>query len=80
MGTNAARILREALDLPEADRADLAAELLASLEPAGGDAEEDVEAAWAAEIERRARRFLAGESQGIEWAEARAQVLSAIDP
>ena len=25
------------------------------------------EAAWAAEIERRARRFLAGESQGIEW-------------
>jgi len=78
MSTNAARIFREALDLPETDRADLAAELLASLEPADG-AEEDIEAAWATEIERRARRFLAGESQGIEWADARARVLSSLD-
>jgi hypothetical protein len=79
MSTNAARIFREALDLPETDRADLAAELLASLEPAESSAEEDIEAAWATEIERRARRFLAGESQGIEWADARARVLSSLD-
>jgi hypothetical protein len=78
MGTNAARIFREALDLPETDRADLAAELLASLEPAEEPAE-DVEAAWAVKIERRARRFLSGESRGIDWAEARAQVISSND-
>lgn len=77
MSTNAARIFREALDLPETERADLAAELLASLEP--GAEEDGVEAAWAVEIERRARRFLAGESRGIEWAEARAQVVSSLD-
>jgi Putative addiction module component len=40
---------------------------------------EHVEAAWAVEIERRARRFLAGESSGIEWVEARSQVLSSLD-
>ena len=31
----------------------------------------DVEAAWAAEIERRARRVMAGESAGIPWEDVR---------
>lgn len=63
-------LLREVLALPAEDRADVAAELLASLED--GDVKTaDIEAAWAAEIEKRARRVLAGESQGIPWKDVR---------
>jgi putative addiction module component (TIGR02574 family) len=73
MTARAEQILREALTLPAEDRADVAAELLASLdEPADGD----VEAAWAAEIERRARRVLSGESSGTDWKEARARIVA----
>jgi hypothetical protein len=61
--------LREALTLGPEKRADVAAELLASLDEADTDADADV--AWVAEIERRARRVLAGESEGIPWNEAR---------
>lgn len=50
----------------------MAAELLASLDE---PEEADVEAAWAEEIERRARRALAGESSGTDWAEARARIV-----
>ncbi|MPZ18906.1 MAG: hypothetical protein GEV06_13475 [Luteitalea sp.] len=63
-------LLREALTWPAEERADVAAELLASLD----DPEENlaaVEAEWAAEIEKRARRVLAGESQGIPWEDVR---------
>jgi putative addiction module component (TIGR02574 family) len=70
MTSRAQELLREALTLPSAQRADVAAELLASLD----DTETDmasVEAEWAAEIERRARRVLAGESSGIPWEEVR---------
>lgn len=63
-------ILDEALKLGPDDRASVAAELLDSLEaPPEGKA--DVEAAWAAEIERRARRVLRGESNGASWDEVR---------
>ena len=64
-------VLKEALRLPVRDRADVAAELLASLDD---EAPEDVEAAekaWAVEIEKRARRVLAGESAGVPWHEVR---------
>jgi hypothetical protein len=51
----------------------MAAELLASLdEPVESSA--DVEAAWAAEIERRARRVLSGESAGEPWADVRDRI------
>jgi putative addiction module component (TIGR02574 family) len=62
-------LLREALTLPPEERADVAAELLASLDDTDADA--DVETAWAAEIEKRARRVLAGESSGISWEDVR---------
>ena len=64
------RLLREALGLTADDRARLAAELLATLEPdvpAGQGAEDD----WIRAIERRARAASAG-SPGISWNEARA--------
>ena len=61
MTDRAQALLREALALAPDERADVAAELLASLESAEID-DGDVEAAWAAEIEKRARRVVAGDS------------------
>ena len=71
MTSKAADLLREALALPIQERADVAAELLASLDDAPADDAAAVEAAWAVEIERRARRAMAGESSGTPWEEVR---------
>ncbi len=68
----AARLLDEALKLPDHERADLAAELLASLAPRT-PAEARGEDEWLAEIERRARAALAG-SPGVPWDTARAEI------
>jgi len=59
--------------VPE-ERADVAAELLASPgeRPAAGRAE--TREAWAAEIERRARRVLSGQSSGEPWDAVRGRV------
>jgi len=73
MGEAAKRLLKEALELPEAERAELAAELMASFD---GEPDPDVEAAWAVEIERRAARVLSGESEGVPWDEVRARIES----
>lgn len=70
MSDRAQALLREVLALPIDERADVAAELLASLDGAETDRTE-VEAAWASEIERRARRVLAGDSAGILWEDVR---------
>lgn len=58
-------VLADALLLPEEGRAIVAAELLASLRPEGVPFEDD--AAWRAEIERRAERIRGGESDGLAW-------------
>ena len=71
MTSRAEELLREALKLPIAERADVAAELLASLDDAETENLVEVEAAWAAEIERRARRVMAGESAGVPWDDVR---------
>ena len=71
MSSRAQDLLREALALPLDERADVAAELLASLDDAAAEQPADVEAAWAAEIERRARRALADESGGVPWDDVR---------
>ena len=71
MPSRAQQLLRDALALPLDERADVAAELLASLDEAKAEYPADVEAAWAAEIERRARRVMAGESTGIPWEDVR---------
>jgi putative addiction module component (TIGR02574 family) len=68
MSKAAQKMLHEALRLELSERAELAAELLASLD---GEPDEDVEAAWAAEIERRAARARSGEDAGRPWVEAR---------
>jgi hypothetical protein len=73
MANDAARILAEALGLAPEDRALIAAELLASLGP-DEPGDQDREAAWIAEIERRARAAIAG-SPAVDWPEARARIL-----
>ena len=78
MTSRAQAVLRDALDLPVDERADLAAELLASLDGDGPEDQAAVEEAWAKEIERRARRVMSGESQGIPWEEVRVRAESAL--
>jgi putative addiction module component (TIGR02574 family) len=71
MSTEARHILEEALRLPVEERAEVAAELLASVD---GEPDADADAAWAAEIDRRARRALAGQSQGRAWEDVRRDI------
>ncbi len=75
MTPQARELLREALALPLDERADLAAKLLASLDDSSEDTS-DVETAWAAEIERRARRVLAGGPAGASWQDVRSRAES----
>ena len=75
MTSRAQALLREALTLPTDERADVAAELLASLDDAPADDPVEVEAAWAREIERRARRVMSGESTGESWTDVRARIM-----
>lgn len=64
--SDAMAVLREALALPDSDRADIAAELLASLpDPPRTLDPDSVE--WAREIERRARAVLSGETATEDW-------------
>ncbi len=74
MTNRAQELLRQALTLPADERADVAAELLASLDEPGPADAAAVEAAWAREIKRRARRVMAGESLGEPWEDVRARV------
>ena len=71
MSPRAQELLREVLALPVKERADVAAQLLASLDDAAATDPAEVEAAWAEEIERRARRVMAGETAGIPWDDVR---------
>jgi predicted nucleic acid-binding protein len=67
MAVDSDAVLREALTLSSRERAEVAAELLASLdEPEVGDAEA-VRVAWAEELEHRARRALSGDDPGEPW-------------
>jgi len=62
------KLLEDALKLDASERAELASELLASLD---GETDEDAEVAWAAEIEDRAARARSGEDRGKPWPEVR---------
>ena len=73
MNARATDLLREALALPSKQRADFAAELLASLDDDDADIA-TIESEWAAEIERRARRVMSGESRGIPADDVRREI------
>ncbi|MDP1829839.1 MAG: addiction module protein [Archangium sp.] len=64
-------VLGEALRLNSKQRARLAAELLASI---GGEPEGDADTMWTLELEKRAKRALAGKSVGTDWAVVRARI------
>jgi hypothetical protein len=74
MTDRAQALLREALSLAPEERADVAAKLLASLDDSSAEDPAAVEAAWAREIEKRARRVLAGESSGEPCEDVRDRV------
>ena len=76
MNAKARRILSEALTLPEKERADLAAELIESLDTARDD---NVEAAWAEEIASRVQDLDAGLVKTIPWTEVRRLILGRRD-
>jgi putative addiction module component (TIGR02574 family) len=70
MKATAKKVLNAALRLPEVERAALVEELLAELD--GSD--EDADAAWAAEIERRTREIDAGTVKPVSWATVRRRI------
>ena len=70
MVTTAEDVLKEALQPSEGERARVAAELLASLEP---DVETRDGEAWIAEVERRAQAAIAG-VPGATWGETRTRI------
>jgi hypothetical protein len=76
--SNQARdILKEALRLPIEDRADVAAELLRSLDDAESTLSQDeIQRRWVEEITRRANRALRGESVGRDADEVLASIES----
>ena len=76
MSRNVEELLREACELPEAQRAELAGRLLDTLD---GQPEEGVEAAWAEEVERRVRQLESGEVKTIPWEEVRAKLYARLN-
>jgi putative addiction module component (TIGR02574 family) len=66
----AKQIVNAAIKLAERDRLQIVEELLASLEP---DKDDDVDAAWAAEVQRRSREIKEGIVRPIPWAEVKAR-------
>jgi putative addiction module component (TIGR02574 family) len=69
-------VWKEAAELSEKDRADLAGLLIQSLE---GDPDPGVEAAWAAEIERRVAELDAGTVKSIPWEQVRQRLLTLLN-
>lgn len=68
---NTKQLRDAALALPEEDRADLAHELLRSLD---GGADAGASDAWLLEIQRRADELASGAVQPIDWVEARKRI------
>ncbi len=65
-------LLEQALDLPVDERADLARDLIASLDaPPDGDVEE----AWAREVERRLQAVDAGTTTVEDWSTVHDRIL-----
>ena len=69
-------VWKEAAELPDEDRASLAGLLIESLE---GEPDPGVEAAWAAEIERRVAELDAGTVESIPWEQVRQRLLDRLN-
>jgi len=66
MTHDAQELFEKALTLPENERAELAGNLIASLD---ATVDPDVEAAWQQEIARRLREVQSGEVKTVSWEE-----------
>ena len=73
---NHKQLLAEALQLSAKERGTLAGQLIESLDP---QIDEDVEAVWSVEIQRRLHRLDNGIAKTVPWAEARRRILAAAD-
>jgi putative addiction module component (TIGR02574 family) len=71
MTSTTKRLLDEALDLPDGERAELAARLIESLD---APVDDDVDAAWAAEIERRCAALDSGDAVTSDWSDVRDRI------
>jgi putative addiction module component (TIGR02574 family) len=71
MTKEAVRVLEDALQLSAVERAQIAEELLATLDD---EKRGEVEAAWASEIERRAADALLNPGDEVDWREALREV------
>ncbi|MGN6184786.1 MAG: addiction module protein [Thermoanaerobaculia bacterium] len=66
-------LIREAVELPESDRATLAGVMIESLDPRPTA---DVKAAWSKEIERRVREVDDGTVELLDWESVRAELFA----
>jgi putative addiction module component (TIGR02574 family) len=73
MATPQTRLFKEALDLTEKDRAELAGLLIESLDVEEG---EGVKAAWISEVKSRLATLEKGHTKTIPWEEAKQQLLN----
>ncbi|HJX90167.1 MAG TPA: addiction module protein [Pyrinomonadaceae bacterium] len=73
MVTELNQIIRDALELPDEDRATLAGLLIKSLEE-DEEPDPEIEAAWAAEAERRWSEIESRAVKTIPWQEVRARL------
>jgi putative addiction module component (TIGR02574 family) len=76
MSQESSELLKKALDLPVAERAELAGSLIESLDEA---AEEAVQSEWNAEIIRRMEDLNSGKVKPVSLEEARRRLSSAIE-
>lgn len=65
MRSTARRLLEATLKLPDDDKLEFVEELVSALD---GPEDEDVEAAWAKEVQRRSREIVGGKVLGVSWA------------
>ena len=72
MKRDAAEILKEALALPTEARAALAGSLLDSLDKG---VDEDAEASWEIEVNRRVAELDSGAANTVSWAEVRRRLV-----
>ena len=82
MSDQTRQVLKQALRLPQRERATLVAELLRTLDDEGdeGLTQEEWETAWAAEINRRVREIREGKAELIDGDEALRRVRAGLKP
>ena len=76
MKTLTAEVYKQALDLGERDRATLAGLLIESLEE---EPDNDLEAAWKAEVQRRIEEIDSGDVEMIPWEDVKARLWQSLN-